>query len=71
MRGWVVYIPTPSMSIVMSVGSWATSLHARAHAAPGRVQVACAHDLRTRMQFDLGACWTCYIFFCFLFFIFI
>ena len=33
---------------------------------PGRVRVARAHDLRTRMQFDSGACWTCYI----LFFIF-
>ena len=28
----------------------------------GRVQVVRAHDLRTRMQFDSGACWTCYIF---------
>ena len=28
---------------------------------PGRVRVARAHDLRTRMQFDSGACWTCYI----------
>ena len=39
-------------------------------AGPGRVRVARAHDLWTRMQFDSGACWTCYIFlgFYFLFF---
>ena len=35
--------------------------------APDRVRVASAHDLRTRMQFDSGACWTCYIFVGFLF----
>ena len=52
----VVYIPTPPMPSVMSVGPWATSPHARTHAEPTRVRVAArAHDLRTLMQFDLGA----------------
>jgi len=36
MGGLVVYIPTPLMLIVMSVGPWATSPHARTRAEPNR-----------------------------------
>ena len=32
----VVYIPTPPMAIIMSIGPWATSPHARTHAEPNR-----------------------------------
>ena len=48
--------------------------HTRAHApnwtGPGRVRVARAPDLRTRMQFDSGDCWTCYILFFIFYFLF-
>jgi len=36
MGGLVVYIPTPTTPIVMSVGPWATSPHARTHAELNR-----------------------------------
>ena len=36
MKGRVIYIPTPPMPIVMSVGPWATSPHARTHAELNR-----------------------------------
>ena len=40
MGGWVVYIPTSLIPIVMSVGPWATSPNARTRTEPGRVRVA-------------------------------
>ena len=59
MGGWVVYIPTTPMPIVMSVEPWDISQHMRTYAEPnqawlGWVRLACAHDLRTQMQFDSG-----------------
>ena len=50
-----IYTNSP-MLIVMNVGPWATSSHARTHAELGQVRVARTRDLRTRMQFDSRAC---------------
>ena len=47
MGGLVVYIQTPPMPIVMSVGPWATSPHARAHAEPNRARPS-SGDTRLR-----------------------
>ena len=50
MGGFVVYIPTLPMPIVMSIGLWATSPYARAHAEPNRagfgwrVPTTCGHE---------------------------